>query len=141
MKIVSSTLKLCLLLSATALAVSPATARTKSAVEKRYSSTYNYCMSVGDAAEGESNAVMFCNGNEINQQDARLNQAYKMVMNKLTDSQKTALRSSERIWIKSRDAACVKSGEEVGGTLGSAVYSTCILNKTIERTMYLENHQ
>ena len=134
--------KLGLLVAAMTVPLSAAWATPKSAVEKRYSAAYNSCMNSGDAAHGVTSGIMDCNGAEIDLQDARLNQAYKMVMSRLDDQQKTVLRTSERNWIKSRDAACKKSvGDEEGGTLGTVMYSNCILDETISRTIYLENHR
>jgi uncharacterized protein YecT (DUF1311 family) len=116
--------------------------QAKSAVEARYSKEYNECMSSGDAANGVTSGVLDCIGAEIDRQDARLNQAYKMVMSRLNASRKTILRASERAWIGQRDARCRKaSAPEKGGTLASIIYSGCILDETIKRIIFLEKYQ
>ena len=125
-----------------AITASSAHAQNKSPIEKRYSQTYNQCMSSGDAANGVTSGILDCNGAETTVQDAKLNQAYKMVMARLTPDRKVALRTSERNWIKSRDQACTKRmGDEAGGTLGQVIYSGCILDETIKRTIYLEQYK
>ena len=113
-----------------------------SAIEKRFSSTYNECKSNGDAANGVTSAMMDCNSAEIELQDARLNQAYKMVMSRLPESDKGRVKASEKVWISNRDRDCTKSmGDEAGGSLGQIIYSGCILDETIKRTVWLESQQ
>ena len=112
-----------------------------SVVDKRKSADYKTCMASGDAASGVTSGILDCNGSEIDRQDAKLNQAYKMVMARLPQAKKMDLRSSERLWIVDRDRRCSRKQEEVGGTLGSIVYSSCILDETIKRTIWLELHQ
>src|SRR5437868_4258893 len=74
-------------------------AKSKGQVESRYSRDYRQCMATGEAANGITGAIMDCNGAEIYRQDARLNQAYNMVMMRLGASQKATLRAFERSWI------------------------------------------
>ena len=122
-----------------ALTAAVPTVAADTAVQSRYSRDYDRCMSTGEAAEGVTSAMMECNDAEIDRQDSRLNQAYKMVMARLNLDQKQTLRASERQWIVTRDRNCRKAiGEEEGGSLGRIIYSNCILNTTIKRTMWLE---
>jgi uncharacterized protein YecT (DUF1311 family) len=122
-----------------ALTAAVPTVAADTAVQKRYSRDYDRCMSKSD---GVTAAIMDCNGAEIDRQDARLNQAYKMVMNRLDALQKQSLRSSERQWIVSRDKTCqADMRDEEGGSLAAIIYSNCILNATIRRTMWLEAYR
>lgn len=111
-------------------------------VERRLSPEYGACQESGEAAQGVTAAMMSCLGEENDRQDARLNQAYRMVINRLSTSGKTKLRQSQRSWIKSRDAAAKKVGEAAGG--GSAAgleYSSTILHQTIRRIIWLEKYR
>lgn len=108
--------------------------------EPHFSRAYDDCMGSGEAANGVTAAMMDCIGAEIDREDARLNQAYKMVMSRLTSPQKTALRSSERTWIKARDARC-KAGGDGGGSLDGVLYANCILDATARRVRFLETYR
>lgn len=116
----------------------PAQAKDQ-AVEACYSREFDTCMNTGDAGQGITSGMMDCIGDEIDRQDARFNQAYKMVMMRLAPAQKTTLRAAERAWITQRDARCHReSADEEGGTLANLIYANCILDATISRTIWLE---
>jgi uncharacterized protein YecT (DUF1311 family) len=117
----------------------PAIARDQR-TEPQFSSAYDDCMSSGEAANGVTTAMMDCIGTEIEREDARLNRAYKLAMSRLTSAQKAALRSSERTWIKARDARC-KAGGGGGGSLDGVLYANCILDETARRTRFLETYR
>lgn len=124
------------------LAGSPLCAQTQSQIEKRLSRDYNECMATGDAAGGVTSAMMDCTGAEIDRQDARLNQAYVMVMRPLPATKKAALRTLQRAWIKQRDARCTRAAkQDEGGTAAAMTYQDCILDETIKRTIFLENYK
>lgn len=117
----------------------PAYAQSQSQIEKRYTRDYNQCMG---AAEGVTADMMDCIGAEIDRQDARLNQAYVMVMRPLPRAKKDQLRSLQRSWIRQRDARCSRASNDAGGgSLSGVVYASCILDETIKRTIFLENYQ
>lgn len=123
----------------TAFIATSAPAQTQTQIEKRYSRDYTQCM---DSSGGVTADMMDCLGTEIDSQDARLNQAYVMVMRPLPKPRKGKLRGLQRAWIKQRDAKCSRaSAEEGGGSLSSIIYSSCILDETISRTIFLENYQ
>jgi uncharacterized protein YecT (DUF1311 family) len=122
-----------------ALTATSASAQTQSQIEKRYSRVYAECM---DASGGVTSDMMDCNGSEIDIQDARLNQAYAMVMRPLTKPRKDTLRGLQRAWIKQRDAKCARASDvERGGSMAAIIYSGCILDETIKRTIILENYK
>jgi uncharacterized protein YecT (DUF1311 family) len=111
-------------------------------VEHRLSPAYSDCQANGDAARGVTSAMMSCLGEENERQDAHLNQAYRIVMNRLSTRGKTKLRQSQRVWIKSRDAAAKAAGDRVGG--GSAAgleYSNTVMHETIRRVIWLEKYR
>ena len=119
-----------------ALAATSASAQTQTQVEKRYTRGYSECM---DASGGVTVEIMNCSAAEIDVQDARLNQAYVMVMRPLAKPRKTTLRGLQRTWIKQRDAKCARSIADEGGSMAGLIYSGCILDETIRRTIFLEN--
>lgn len=107
-----------------------------------YSRAYESCMASGDAAQGITSGIMDCTGEEIDRQDARLNQAYVMVMRRLPPARKAALREAERRWIRARDARCRKqAASEGGGSLAGILYNECILGETVERRLWLERYR
>ena len=117
-------------------------AQTQAQVERRYSAVYDRCLATGDAARGVTSAMMSCTGAEIERQDARLNQAYRMAMMRLTPAARTRLRASERRWIAQRDRGCRRSARTYeGGTAAGLNYSGCILDETVKRTMWLERYR
>ena len=102
---------------------------------------FDRCMDSGEAAEGVTAAMVDCLGDEIELQDVRLNATYKAVMATLDDAGKRRLRESQRSWIESRDESCDRaSDEENDGSLEFVTSNTCILNKTIERSSWLEKY-
>lgn len=130
-----------LLTAVVATLTAPAGAETQAEVERRYSAEYNRCLASGDAARGVTVAMMDCNGAEIELQDAQLNQAYRMVMQRLSPPGKAQLRVSERAWIVQRDRRCRRSARtDQGGTIAGLTYGGCILDATMRRTMWLEHY-
>lgn len=120
----------------------PAGAQTAKQVEARYSRDYDRCLKTGDAAKGVTSAMMDCMGSENERQDARLNQAYKMVMTRLSPKAKGVLRTSQRNWIKQRDARCRAAAAEMeGGSASGLIFSSCFLDETVKRTMWLEKYK
>jgi uncharacterized protein YecT (DUF1311 family) len=114
---------------------------TDKQVEARYSAEFNHCMKTGDAANGVTSAMLDCVGDEHNRQDARLNEAYRVTMARLSTSQKLDMRESERKWIKFRDDHCqAAAGDEAGGTLGTVMINQCALDETIRRVIWIENY-
>jgi uncharacterized protein YecT (DUF1311 family) len=75
-------------------------------------------------------------------QDARLNQAYRMVVTRLPAARRTALRISQRSWIRTRDQACQRAYDQAGrGQASNLEKQSCLLHRTIERTMWLERYR
>ncbi len=120
----------------------PAAAQWKPAVEARITPAYKDCMAGDDAARGVTPAMTACTHAEVERQDARLNQAYVMVMKRLPATRRPALRTSQRQWIKRRDANCQKAAAAMeGGTGASLEFLGCMMRETIERTLWLEKYR
>ena len=108
------------------------------AVAKRYTPAYQKCL---DAPDGQSTMGMIgCIGDELAIQDAALNAAYKKAMSDLTPGEKTNLQRAQRAWIAFRDADCAALEDpEQWGSISRINANVCMLNRTIERTLELED--
>ena len=116
-------------------------AHSKSAIEQRYSHAYDECMSQEDAKNGVTVALVNCLGQEDERQDLVLNEAYKLVMTRLTPEQKTTLRDLERTWVKNRIKVCENEFAGQDGTMVNIELANCSLDETIKRTIFLENYK
>ena len=118
------------------LAAAPLAAQTQSQIAGRYSQEYVQCM---NTADGISTGMMDCLEAEIKVQEARINQAYVMIMRRLPQAQKASLRIAERAWIKRRDATCTRAANIYRGGSGFGnAWRVCYLDETIKRTIFLE---
>jgi uncharacterized protein YecT (DUF1311 family) len=134
-------MKTSILLAALAMPLA-AQAQWPKPVEARLTREYRDCMAGGAAAQGQTLAMKVCQSEEIERQDARLNQAYAMVMRRLSPKRKAALRRSERAWIARRDARCEAAARRYeGGTASGLEYQGCYLRETIARTLWLERYR
>lgn len=112
------------------------------AVDARLTPQYRTCMGSGAAAQGQTLAMKRCQVAEIERQDGRLNQAYMMVMKRLSPKRKAALRQSERAWIGKRDRICQAAAARYrGGSAAGIEAQACYLRETIARTLWLERYR
>jgi uncharacterized protein YecT (DUF1311 family) len=120
--------------------VGPAHAKdSRTAITARYTKAYDECMNTGDAAQGITPAMRLCVSQELDRQDARLNRAYAIVIRRQNVKGKTKLRTLQRVWIKERDTQCRAEADEYeGGTIMPQVYTGCLVDETILRTIWLE---
>jgi uncharacterized protein YecT (DUF1311 family) len=109
-------------------------------VEYRFSEQYRQCMATGDAAAGQTDALVKCTNSELSVQSDKINATYQNVMASLTPDRRQELRTEERSWIKERDATCVPTYTSQGN-LDRLAQSSCLLNATVERTIALEKLQ
>ncbi|KRG71753.1 hypothetical protein ABB29_02810 [Pseudoxanthomonas dokdonensis] len=101
-----------------------------------YSNDYNACL---QAEDGTQDAIIQCQQAETKSQDARLNSAYKALIEKLPGEKQHQLRDTQRLWIKYRDAKCdfvpVYRGDQPDN---SKAVADCLLQMTAERAQALE---
>ncbi len=110
------------------------------AVQMRYTSTYTACLNSSDGMT--TYGMQACGNAEYVVQDARLNQAYKMVMARQRPSGKIRLRVLQRSWIERRDSRCATERAEWDGGSGAGfAWRSCMIDQTIERTIWLENYR
>jgi uncharacterized protein YecT (DUF1311 family) len=99
------------------------------------SKEYSNCI---DKARGATAEMFECNGEELDRQDARLNDAYKKLMSKLSPDRKKVLLKAQRAWIKFREANCDYWFDPQGGTAARLNASGCSLTMTAARAKELE---
>lgn len=115
---------------------------TRADIDRRYTPAYKSCLDSGEAARGVQYAMNDCANSEYERQDARLNQAYVMVMRRLVPPAKLRLRALQRDWIKTRDRKCTAdSAEYRGGSIAPMIFSLCLTDETIRRTLWLETYR
>lgn len=104
-----------------------------------YSKNYDRCVA---AANGITAALLDCNGQEWDRQDARLNAVYRRLIARLDTQQRAILRRSERHWLATRHAECEKVAGSAGtGTLSSIAESDCLLSDLVDRRHWLERYK
>ena len=100
------------------------------------SKDYVACM---DKAGGVTLEMLNCIGDEMNRQDARLNENYKGLLSKLAKKRKGELQEAQRTWIKFRELNCnfYRSAYE-GGSLAQVAVNDCVLDATTDRASELK---
>jgi uncharacterized protein YecT (DUF1311 family) len=107
--------------------------------EPKLSPAFEACMK---AAAGVTVEMHDCIGAEYERQDVRLNQTYKTVLARLSDTQKMSLRERERAWLKHTKALCDHAGDDnEGGTLQAIEIADCTLTETAKRADALARYR
>src|SRR5262245_23377905 len=104
------------------------------ATDDDLSKEYSVC---NDKSGGVTVSILECNGDELDRQDARLNDNYKKLMSKLSRDQKKALVEAQRAWIKFRKANCDFTYPADGGSAARLGASGCWLTMTATRAKEL----
>ena len=100
------------------------------------SKEYSDCMD--KVKNGTTADMLQCGGEELDRQDARLNDAYKKLMSKLSSDRKKALLKAQRAWVRFREANCDYWYDPQGGTAARLNASGCSLTMTAARAKELE---
>ncbi len=81
--------------------------------------------------------IVECLGEIYEEQDARLNTAYRAAIEPLEGDRRTQLRDAQRAWVAFRDANCMfyRSGE---GTIAAIEGNSCMVEVTRSRADELE---
>ena len=101
------------------------------------SSQLDRCLNSGDAAQGVTPAMSACFVAEFERADARLNVTYKTTMKRLPGSRQSALRNSQRAWIKQRDRACPLNNYPGAGSIERVNHPACLAKETQRRAAWL----
>ncbi|MFV0925562.1 lysozyme inhibitor LprI family protein [Pseudomonas palmensis] len=100
----------------------------------KYSSEYSSC----NKRAVDTASLRDCNGEEIQRQNARLNEAYKWALGVLSEENRKALQKSQALWAELRDIDCDLYYGLTGGTMDLLNGSGCYLEMTRERAESLE---
>ncbi len=105
------------------------------AVNARYTQAFAACQN--KARVTYENAACF--EGEFARQDAALNAVWKGAFARITGPDHARLLAAQRAWLAARDPFCrTKSDEFSGGTIAPVVYSSCRVELTIRRTLWLK---
>lgn len=122
---------------ATTVVATPALAVDPAKVEARYTPALQICL---DSPDGASTMGMVqCIGEELKVQDAALNAAYRELVKDMTPDQKAGVQKAQRAWIAFRDADCASRYSPDWGSISTIDANMCVLRRTVERTMELED--
>ena len=108
---------------------------------------YQTCMSHQLPPVSTAGHRQECADEEFAFQDARLNAVYRELMGLLKaagparSTEAAALRDQQRAWLQQLDSECVKQAEAAGSTMGPAVQSTCLMERTASRARELERRR
>ena len=106
------------------------------AADSEMTQEYLTCM---DKSNGNTAEMTDCISAETARQDARLNENYKRLMQKLSAKRKNALQAAQRAWVKFRDANCSFYFDPDGGTAALLDGRDCFLQATADRAKELKN--
>ncbi len=128
-------------LAAAALAIGWAGAAAAQAgmdqIKARYTAAYKACTA---APSGQTTmGAIQCATDEYDRQNKPLNAAYEKSMAQLGAQEQASLKAAELAWIAFRNADCASQGDQGLGTLQRVLANQCMVDRTIERTIELEN--
>jgi uncharacterized protein YecT (DUF1311 family) len=71
--------------------------------------------------------------------DKELNLVYKQLVGKISEQEKTNLKTAQRKWIKMKESSCTKEAAEYeGGSMYPMIYHDCLASKTKKRIIELK---
>ena len=71
--------------------------------------------------------------------DKELNLVYKQVIGKMSEQEKTNLKTAQRKWIKMKESSCTKEAAKYeGGSMYAMIYHDCLAIKTKKRITELK---
>src|SRR5215831_3778996 len=94
---------------------------------------FSVCM---EQSQGATPKMFDCLGDELDRQNARLNDNYKKLMSKLSPNRKRMLREAQRAWIKFRETNCDFYFDRDGGSAARIAASDCSVTMTAARAKH-----
>jgi len=95
-------------------------------------------------ASGVLRAVVDCEAQEFDIQDAKLNRTYRKVIASIPRARETKLRAVQRSWVRRRDPLCKAAALRQDGSIDTWMYSylywSCVTDATIRRTILIEHY-
>ncbi len=115
--------------------LTPEDGQVDPAINARYTKQLDACQKKAVATPD----IADCFEDEFKRQDAALNVAWKAALQRVGPRSSAQLIAAERRWVAARDPFCSKASDQFkGGTIMPIVYSSCRVEETIRRTMWLE---
>jgi uncharacterized protein YecT (DUF1311 family) len=106
------------------------------AADENMTNEYSVCM---EKSQGVTVSMLHCAGDELDRQDARLNNNYEKLMSKLSRNRKKVLLAAQRAWIKFRKTNCDFYYDPKGGSAARLEGSGCFLTMTAARAKELKD--
>lgn len=100
------------------------------AEEPKYTPAYTVCQ---DKSGGVDSAMLDCVKAEYQVQDKKLNDAYRSLMAALPSKDGSALKASQRDWIRSRKSTCDFHNRVADGSMATLVQQSCYLDAVAQR--------
>ena len=103
--------------------------------------TFTRCM---DQSGGNTGGMLTCIYAEHGRLDLRLNASYRTTLGRLSQPKMMTLRSEERLWVATRDEACLvdlKDEREAGGTIYTVDFAMCRLEELKRRIVWVETQR
>ena len=116
------------------LEVTPEEGPVDPAIDGRFTKQFADCQERAQITQ--ENAA--CLEAEFVRQDAALNKAWKDALGRLPAATHKPLLTAQRKWIAARDPFC-RADSDGPGTIAPVEYSSCRVELTIRRTIWLEN--
>ncbi|USU04278.1 DUF1311 domain-containing protein [Sphingomonadaceae bacterium OTU29LAMAA1] len=105
------------------------------------SSPLDRCLNAGEAAKGVTSAMSACFVADYKRADAQLNATYTRTMRRLPAARRVTLRTSQRAWIRERDAACPLDDRDGAGTIETLNHPACLTKQTTRRIGWLMRYR
>jgi uncharacterized protein YecT (DUF1311 family) len=103
-----------------------------------YSKHYQECLNQPAPAEGEE--AEDCRSGEVPVQEARLDEAFAMVMARLDAAQQAKLLAAERQWNNQQGTECEREANQAGnGSVYTILFQECSLGQYLKRRQFLEH--
>ena len=116
----------------------PSNGQTDAEIAARITPALAACQS--DPKNGGTLQQAMCEADEAHRQDEQLNKTWKRVIAVLPPPRQRALRENERAWIRQSDESCRAERDGYVHSTASYMFSHCLVEETIRRTMWLERH-
>lgn len=115
--------------------LAPLQAAAETSKEPSYTPQFKDCI---ERSAGVTSDMLNCIATETEIQDARLNAAYRVLMNQLPAYRQNQLQEVQRLWIEYRNLNCNFYADPDGGTAALLVSADCFLKATASRARDLE---
>ncbi len=104
-------------------------------IDSQYTASFSACQKRAQVTSQNAD----CFEAEFRRQDAKLNEIWRATLPRFAPKARRSLLEAQRKWIQGRDPFCMKDSDGFsGGTIAPVVYSSCRVELTIRRTIWLK---